>query len=141
MIAGGTKLPENVIGILADCGFSSAKEIIQAVIRQMGLPPKLAYPFVKLGAKIFGHFDLEEVDAVSAMKHCTVPVIFYHGEADDYVPAYMSKATYEACAARKQLVIVPGAGHGLSYPVAPELYRSTLREFFGPEGSAIDFEP
>ena len=136
MIAGGTKLPENVIGILADCGFTSAKEIIMTVIRQMGLPPKLAYPFVKLGAKIFGHFDLEEVDALTALQNCTIPVIFYHGEEDDYVPCEMSQAAYDACASRKKLVTIPGAGHGLSYPIAPEHYRSTLREFFGPEASS-----
>ena len=107
-----------------------------AVIKQMGLPPKLAYPFVKLGAKIYGHFELEEVDALSAMKKCTLPIIFYHGEADDYVPCKMSKDCFEACASsKKKLVTVPGAGHGLSYPVAPEYYRSTLREFFGPEAS------
>ena len=136
MIAGGTNLPENVIGILADCGFTSAKEIILTVLKQMHLPPKLAYPFVKLGAKLFGHFDLEEVDAVTALKNCTVPVIFYHGEEDDYVPCNMSKTAYEACASRKKLVTIPGAGHGLSYPVAPEHYRSTLREFFGPDASS-----
>ena len=136
MIAGGTPLPPNVIGILADCGFTSAKEIIMAVIKQMGLPPKLAYPFVKLGAKIYGHFELEEVDAISAMKKCTLPIIFYHGEADDYVPCKMSKDCFEACASsKKKLVTIPDAGHGLSYPVAPEYYRSTLREFFGPEAS------
>lgn len=135
LIAGGTKLPKNVIGILADCGFSSAKDIIQSVIRQMGLPPKLSYPFVKLGARIFGHFDLEEVDAFNAVKKCTVPVIFYHGEADNYVPCEMSRINYEACASRKKLVLIPGAGHGLSYPAAPELYISTLRDFFGPDAS------
>lgn len=136
IIAAGTPLPSNVIGVLADCGFSSAKEIMYSVIRQMGFPPKLAYPFVKLAARIYGKFDLEEVDALRAIKKCTVPVIFYHGETDDYVPCEMSRACYEACTSRKQLVTIPGAGHGLSYPIAPELYRSTLREFFGPEASA-----
>ena len=135
LIAGGQELPNNVIGILADCGFTSAKEIIHSVIRQMGLPPKLAYPFVKLGAKLYGHFDLEEVDAISAVRNCKVPVIFYHGDADDYVPCRMSQENYEACASRKRLVLIPGAGHGLSYPIAPEYYRSTLKEFFGPEAS------
>ena len=33
--AAGKPLPENVIGILADCGYTSAKEIIKEVIRQM----------------------------------------------------------------------------------------------------------
>ena len=135
MLAAGNPLPSNVIGVLADCGFHSAKEIIQKVICQMGLPPKLGYPFVKLGARIFGGFDLEEVTAEEAMKKCTLPVIFFHGEDDDFVPCEMSRICYDACASKKRLVTVSGAGHGLSYAVAPEEYLTALREFFGPEAS------
>ena len=135
LMAAGNPLPPNVIGVLADCGFSDAKSIIREVIRKMGLPVKLSYPFVKLGAKIFGHFDLEETSALEAMAKCTVPVILFHGENDDFVPCYMSKAVYDACQSRKFLLTVPGAGHGLSYPVAPKEYLDALRNFFGPEGS------
>ena len=132
LIAAGRPLPENVIGVLADCGFTSAKAIIRKVIGQMGLPQGLAYPFVKLGAKLYGRFDLEEVCALEAVKHCQVPVILFHGEADDFVPCQMSRENFEACGARKRLVTVPGAGHGLSYLVAPEAYLEALEEFFGP---------
>ena len=135
LMAAGTPLPENVIGVLADCSYTSPKEIIQKVTRSMGLPPKLAYPFVKLGAKIFGKFDLEETSPVEAVRKCKVPVFFIHGEGDDYVPCQMSQKNYEACASRKMLVTIPGAAHGLSYPVAPERYLQTLGEFFGPEAS------
>lgn len=135
LMAAGQSLPETVIGVLADCGFTSAKDIIQEVIRQMGLPPRLSYPFVRLGARLFGHFDLEETSAREALKNAKVPVIFFHGEADDFVPCSMSRENYEACASRKRLVTVPGAGHGLSYPVAPEAYLQALRDFFGPEAS------
>lgn len=128
-------LPPNVLGILADCGFSTAKDIIKKVIRQMGLPADVGYPFVKLGAKLFGHFDLEAHSAVEAVKHATVPVIFFHGDGDDYVPCEMSRINYDACTAKKKLVIVPRAGHGLSYPVAPDTYLNALREFFGEEAS------
>lgn len=135
LMAGGHPLPKNVIGILADCGYHSQKEIILSVISQMGLPAKAVYPFVKLGAKLFGHFDLEEITPEEAVKHCTVPVLFFHGDADDYVPSYMSKRNFDACASRKQLVIIPGAGHGLSYPVGREHYLQPAKDFFGPEGS------
>ena len=128
-------LPPNVLGILADCGFSSAKDIIKKVIRQMGLPAEVGYPFVKLGAKLFGHFDLEAHSAVEAVKNATVPVIFFHGDGDDYVPCEMSRINYEACTSKKKLVIIPRAGHGLSYPVAPDIYLNALREFFGEEAS------
>ena len=135
LMAAGNPLPPQVIGVLADCGFSDAGSIIRDVAKKMGLPVKLSYPFVKLGAKLFGHFDLEETSAVEAMKHCTVPVIFFHGENDDFVPCQMSRDVYEACQSRKRLVTVPGAGHGLSYLLAPAEYLDALRSFFGPEAS------
>ena len=136
LMAAGKPLPPNVIGVLSDCGYSSAKEIIKIVIRKMGLPPTLSYPFVKLGAKLYGHFDLEETSPLEALKNCAVPVIFFHGENDDFVPCEMSRVLYAACPTRKKLVTVPDAGHGLSYPVAPEAYLAALRDFFGPEASA-----
>lgn len=128
-------LPENVIGILADCGFSSPRKIIQKVIRQMGFPVGLAYPFVRLGARLYGHFDLEEITPVQALEKCTLPVIFFHGESDDFVPWEMSLENYNACQGPKRLVTIPGAGHGLSYPVAPQKYVEELADFFGAAAS------
>lgn len=135
LMAAGRELPGNVIGVLADCGFTSAREIIQVVIRLMKLPPKLAYPFVKLAAKIYGGFDLEALSAIEAVEKIRVPTIFFHGESDDFVPCYMSQQNYNACAARKKLVTVPGAGHGLAFPVDQEGYLNALGEFFGKEAS------
>ena len=131
LIATGQTLPSNVIGVLADCGYNSQKGIIQTVIRKLKLPVAVVYPFVKLAARLYGRFDLEACSPEEAVKRCTVPVIFFHGEEDDFVPCEMSRVNYEACAARKRLVTVPGAGHGLSYPVAPEVYLRAMREFFG----------
>lgn len=135
MMAGGKELPRNVIGILADCGYHSQKEIICKTIREKGLSPQIFYPFAKLGARIYGHFDLEETTPVEALKNCKVPVLFVHGDADTFVPCEMSRLSYEACASRKQLLLIPGAGHGLAYPEGKEAYLSAAREFFGPEAS------
>lgn len=131
IIAAENPLPPNVVGVLADCGFTSAQEIIKKVIHQMKLPVAPVYPFVKLGAKIYGHFDLEERSAIEAAPKCTVPLILFHGENDDFVPCEMSRANYEACTSRKKILTIPGAGHGLSYPVSPNAYLDALREFFG----------
>ena len=135
LMAGAEELPPNVIGILADCGYTSAREIMEVVIGKMGLPPKLCYPFVRLGARIFGHFDPDETSPIEAVKKCKLPVIFFHGEADDFVPCYMSRANFEACASRKRIVTIPGAGHGLSYAIDPDGYVEELYAFFGPECS------
>jgi len=136
LMAAGQDLPDNVIGVLADCGYTSAKEIIQKVIQTLKLPPKLSYPFVKLGALLFGGFNPDADSAVAAAARCKVPVIFYHGESDEFVPCSMSKSNYDACTCKKALVTIPGAGHGLCYPVDHVRYLETLKDFFGPEASA-----
>lgn len=130
MMAAGEPLPENVIGVLADCGYTSPKAIICKVIKDMGLPAELAYPFVKLGAKLFGGFDLEECSCTEALKRARVPVIFFHGENDDFVPCDMSRLCFEACGSKKQLHTVPGAGHGLAFPADQQTYLRVLKEFF-----------
>ena len=130
LMAAGKTLPDNVVGVLADCGYDAPKHIIQKVIRQIGLPEKLAYPFVKLGARLYGRFDLEAASPLEAMARCKVPVLFFHGETDDFVPCQMSKDNFAACQAKKHLVTIPGAGHGLCYPVDPETYLKEMRNFF-----------
>ena len=134
LMAAGKPLPKNVVGVLADCGFSSPKEIIKKCAKDQHYPVKLIYPFIKLSAKIFGHFDLEEYSPLEAMKTCKVPVIFFHGEDDDFVPCYMSQKMYDACSSPKRLVTVPKAGHGLVYLVENEKYFQSVVEFFSENG-------
>lgn len=134
LMAAGKPLPPNVVGVLADCGFSSPKEIIKKCARDMKLPADLIYPFIKLAAKLFGHFDLEEYTPLEAMKTCKLPIIFFHGETDDYVPCYMSCDIYEVCNSPKKLVTIPNAGHGLVYLVDNERYFNSVIEFFSENG-------
>lgn len=129
LTASGRELPKNVVCILADCSYSSAKEIIKKVIAERRLPPNLLYPFMRIGARLFGHFRLHETSPIDAMKRCKVPVIFIHGENDTYVPCDMSRRVFDACTAEKTIFTVPSAGHGLSYLVDTEGYFNTLNEF------------
>lgn len=132
LMASGEELPSNVVGVLGDCGYTSPKEIICKVIeKDMKLPAKPSYPFVRLGARIFGGFDLEETDSLRALQKCRLPVFLVHGEADDFVPCDMSRKMYESYSDKKRLYTVPGAGHGLAYPVAGEKYIVELKAFFG----------
>lgn len=131
MMAAGEDLPTNVISVLADCGYTSPKEIICKVVRDMKLPVKLLYPFIKLGARLYGRFNLEEASPIEAMKKCSVPIVFVHGDADDFVPYDMSKRLFEACASEKKILItVPGAGHGLAFPKDRKGYVDQLNAVY-----------
>ncbi len=129
LMASELELPDNVKGIFADCPYSSPKEIILKVCKESGLPPKLIYPFIRLGAFLFGHFHLEESSAVTAVQHAKVPVLLIHGADDSFVPCSMSSEIEKACKAPVTLVTVPGAGHGRSYLVDPKRYEAAVLKF------------
>ena len=129
LMAAGLDLPSNVKGIMADCGFSSPKEILQEVIRKMKYPLRITYFFVRMSARIFGQFDPEEASAVEALKDAKVPVLIIHGDDDRFVPSRMSRENYDACDSSKEILIVPGAGHGLSYCVDAKAYEKAVQDF------------
>ena len=129
-MASGKELPKNVESILFDCGYTSPKEIIIEIIKQLHLPEFILYPLIKLGAKLFGGFDIESYSPIEAVKNSHVPLIFIHGERDDFVPCEMSEKMYEACASNhKKLVKIEGAGHGLAFPCDKEKYLEALKSF------------
>ncbi|MBP3503769.1 MAG: alpha/beta hydrolase [Bacilli bacterium] len=130
LMASNLDLPSNAIGILADCGYDSPKNIIIKYINDLHLPAKIFYPFVKLGALIFGHFNIEKASPIESVKEAKVPIIFIHGEKDTFVPCSMSEKLYKECISRKQLTIIKNAEHGISYLFEPETYVSALKEFF-----------
>lgn len=130
MTAASADLPENVIGVIADCGYTTPKDIIKKVSADMKLPPNLIYPFIKLGARIFGGFDLDSRSPYDSLKRAKIPVIFIHGDVDAFVPYAMSEENYRICTSRKKLVKAEGAGHGLAYTKAPELYLAEITGFF-----------
>lgn len=129
LMASDLKLPENVRGIIADCPYSSPGEIIRKVGRQMGIPGWLGYPFVMLGGLIYGHFAVWKHSAIKSVRNTQIPILLIHGEADDFVPCYMSKKIHSSCSGHSVLVTVPQAGHGLSYLVQPRLYEKAVADF------------
>ena len=132
MIASAKEWPKNVVGAVADCGYTSAEDIIKKVVVQMKLPPKLLYPFIKLGARIFGRFDIDETSPVEAVKKSRIPIIFFHGDEDGFVPHQMSVENYNACTSPKKMVTIEGADHGLAFPADPQRYVDEIASFFAP---------
>ncbi len=129
LMASNLELPENVKGIISDCAYSSPKEIIQEVMRADHYPIPIIYPFVVLGGKIFGGFNLEESSAFSSVKNTKVPILLVHGEEDRFVPCYMSKKIYSSNKEKITLETFPGAGHGLSYSTDGKRFEKVFADF------------
>ena len=131
LLASDLELPPSVRGIIADCGFSSPYEIMKSVFRAhcRWLP---AGPFLALTdvfTRLFAGFSLKGASTLDAVAKTKLPILFIHGTGDTFVPCSMTQAAYDACAAPKQLVLVPDAGHGCSYLVDRPRVQAALAAF------------
>ena len=138
LMASDIGLPKNVIGILADCPYSSPKAILCSVIKQMGFPVKLTYQMAKLSAKWIGKFDVEEASAIEAIKNSQIPILILHGDADDFVPCGMSIDCQAAGKENVRLKLIKGAAHGMSHCVDTPSYEEAVYAFFQETGGVID---
>ena len=124
------QLPDNVKGIIADCGFTSPKAIISSVFT--GVTHFPAVPtiwFTDLFARVFAHFSLSEMDTRVTLAGNRLPIIMVHGTEDTFVPCEMTKEGFTVCTGPKQLLLVDGAGHVVSYLHDRERYTNLVEAF------------
>ena len=131
LMASGQELPPNVKGIIADCGFTSPTAIWRHVARDiMHIPFLVTDLFSRVMCRRILGVSPASYSTVDALRTNKVPVLFIHGQDDSFVPVSMTKENYEACIAPKEIMIVPGAIHGMSYAVAKEAYEEKERQFW-----------
>ena len=129
LLASCLDLPENVKGIVADCPYASPLDIVLHVGEELPIPRWLMKPFVILGARLFGGFDITEATALETVKQTKVPILIIHGEEDSLVPHSMSKAVQLANPAMVRYHLVAGAEHAISYLMDREGYRNAVLDF------------
>ena len=129
LMASGLRLPDCVKGIIADAPFTNPKEIIVKVCRDRKLSPRIVWPLLRLGARIYGGFDPTGADAAEAVKSSPVPILLIHGEDDRFVPCEMGRRIAAANPDRVELHTFPHAGHGLSFLVDRPRYEQIARTF------------
>ncbi len=123
-------LPDTVVGVIADCPYSSPRAIIRKVIGDMRLPVRAAYPLVRFGARVFGGIrNLDGEGAACAVRRSKIPILLIHGAADGFVPCEMSREIADACASPVRLELFDGADHAMSYMSDHDRYRRVSADF------------
>lgn len=131
MMASELGLPGNVRALIADCGYSRPATILMETVKSMKLPVKTIYLFLKLGARLFGHFDLEEATALHAVEKLNIPILFIHGGQDSIVPPFMGEELYRACVGKKAWTLIEKADHANSAMTDYGLYEKSVLQFIG----------
>ncbi len=127
LMTSGLKLPDQVKGIVSDCGFTSPKEVFTHVLHSMYHVP--AFPIIPIAdimnRKLAG-YGMDECNAAREVRKSTTPTLFIHGSADTFVPCRMCEKMYENCGAKKWKLIVEGAAHAESYYKDTKRYEEML---------------
>ena len=132
LMAAELPLPENVKGIIADCGFTSPADIIKKVMKEdMKVPLFPLYYTTRALTRLVAGFDFEECNAAAAVKNCKIPLLFLHGKSDSFVPFYMGEEIYNSAEGKKKAVWVEGADHGCSFLVDRKACADALGGFLG----------
>lgn len=131
LMACSLPLPKEVVGVIADCGYTSPKEIFTHVLKLwFHLPAFPVLPIAGFFCKQIAGFSIDE-DTRTHIADLQLPIMFFHGAEDHFVPTRMSYENFQACAsAHKSIKITEKAAHGESYLIDKEGCQVHIKEFW-----------
>ena len=130
MMVSGEPQPGFVKCYVEDCGYTSVwDEFAGELKEQFHLP---AFPLLYTASWLcelkYG-WNFKEASALRQVAKCRLPMFFIHGSEDTFVPTRMVYELYEAKPEPKELWIVPGAKHALSYKDETAIYTEKVKTF------------
>lgn len=130
LMVSGEKLPSNVKAIVADCGYTSVYDEFSYQLKQLfNLPAFPIMNFSDVVTHIRAGYCLNDASAINQVKKSTTPILYIHGDKDDFVPFYMMDELYNATNSEKEKLTIEGGEHANSDLVNPKLYWSTVNSF------------
>jgi len=117
--------------VIEDCGYSDLRAQLKHNVKQMyHLPYSPFVPLASLLSRLRGGVYFRNVVPVESVAKCdTLPMLFIHGEKDDFVPFPMVHEVYSAKPGKKQIKTFPNAKHAESFTSDPQEYRACVSAF------------
>ena len=97
MMVSGENTPDAVKVFVEDCGYTSVWDIFSSELKlRFNLPE---FPIMYAANIISGFkagYNFKTASALKQVKKCKKPMLFIHGDKDDFVPFYMLDELYQA---------------------------------------------
>lgn len=129
MCADDTKYPFQAI--IEDCGFSNLRGQLAHIVKQMvpHVPSSFLIFCLSLVLKRKAGYRIEDADPRVAVSKTTVPMLFLHGDRDNFIDISMMEELYALCSSRKEKVSIPGGRHANNNKIRPQLYWESMDHF------------
>lgn len=130
LMTSGEEIPSNVKAIVADCGYTSVwDEFAYQLDDLFSLPEFPILNVSSIVAKIRAGYFLGEASSIDQVKKSKTPILYIHGDQDDFVPYYMMEELYNATSSEKEMLTIKGAEHAKASEVDPETYWTSVNNF------------
>ena len=131
MLSGEEDLPGYIRAFVDDCGYSSVWDQFAHNLKDMfHLPPFPVLTSANIVCRKRYGWDFKEASSVRQLAKCELPVLFIHGDKDDFVPTAHVYKNYEAKAkGYKDIWLAPGSGHAMAYKDHPQEYTQRVSAF------------
>lgn len=130
LMASGDELPSNVNAIIADSGYTSVWDIFASEAKaRFGLPTFPVLNMFQVVARVRVGYNIKKASALEQVKNSKTPILFIHGDKDDFVPESMCESLYDSANCIKDKLIISGAGHTDSKYKEPDTYYNKIFEF------------
>ncbi len=117
--------------IIEDCSFSQLEKLLAVRIKKDYKLGKFPFLFLAMFfIKLITGMDVRKVSPQEAVSKISAPILFIHGDADDFIPTGMVKELYSSkTSGAKKLYIAPNAAHAESFWNNQEEYTKVINEF------------
>lgn len=126
----GESLPSNIKAIIADCSYTSVWDEFTYQLKALFDLP--SFPVMNLSnivTMIKAGYSLKEASPIKQVAKSKTPILYIHGDKDDFVPYYMMDQLYNATSSQKSKLTIKNAAHGKAALVNPNLYWNTVSDF------------
>lgn len=131
MMASGDELPGYVRAFVEDCGYSSVWDQFASNLKnQFHLPPFPVLNSASIVCKSRYGWGFKEASSVKQLAKCDRPMLFIHGDADDFVPFSHLQKNFDAKTnGYKEMWVAEGAVHANAFAKHPEEYKQHVKAF------------
>jgi pimeloyl-ACP methyl ester carboxylesterase len=120
--------------IVSDSSFLSFRETVRHHLKLLFRLPAFPIANLIIGITAFRMgFNPDDGDVEHAIRQLNIPILFIAGAADRRMPPALAEQMYTASPnPRKELLIIPGAGHGEAFAKDPQTYLNSVYRFLEP---------
>ena len=130
MMASGENLPSNVRMVIEDCGYTSVWDEFAHELKYLFHMPTFPTLYnANFITKIRAGYSFKKASAIKQIKKFKLPILFIHGDKDNFVPFYMLDKLYNVANDKKERLVIKDAGHAEAQWINPEQYWHTVRKF------------